>query len=194
MAQTGIVSRKTCLRFSSFISEGMRKENAFAVRFAYGLVVLLFFGKANFIFLEERMIKRIALALVVMISVFALFACAEGAVKAKVDYATETETVITVTETDGNATLIDAMKYLKAEEELSYKASASVYGEFIETVGNLTAEGNYYWAVYSTDQDVCDTQNSVTVNGVTYYYTMVGSSMLKVKEGESYLLRYESFA
>ena len=138
--------------------------------------------------------KRLVALFLVVVSAITLLACAGGAVKAKVDYSTQTETVITVVEADGTATLIDAMKALKDEGKLVYESSTSQYGEMINTIGSLTAEGTYYWALYTTDAEVANTDMAVTVNGTTFYSAMVGASSLTVKAGESYLWRHESWA
>ena len=138
--------------------------------------------------------KRMLAFLFVLVVAFASFACAEGAVTAKVDYSAEKETVIAVSEADGKATLIDAMKELKADEKLSFESSTSTYGEFITAVGGVEAGATEFWAIYTTDTESANTDISVAVDGRTYYQAMLGASSLVVKKGERYLLRLESWA
>ena len=138
--------------------------------------------------------KRMLAFLFVLVVAFASFACAGGAVTAKVDYSAEKETVIAVSEADGKATLIDAMKELKADEKLSFESSTSTYGEFITAVGGVEAGATDFWAIYTTDTENANTDISVTVDGRTYYQAMLGASSLVVKKGERYLLRLESWA
>lgn len=138
--------------------------------------------------------KRMLAFLFVLVVAFASFACAGGAVTAKVDYSAEKETVIAVSEADGKATLIDAMKELKADEKLSFESSTSTYGEFITAVGGVEAGATEFWAIYTTDTESANTDISVAVDGRTYYQAMLGASSLVVKKGERYLLRLESWA
>ena len=138
--------------------------------------------------------KRMLAFLFVLVVAFASFACAGGAVTAKVDYSAEKETVIAVSEADGKATLIDAMKELKADEKLSFESSTSTYGEFITAVGGVEAGATEFWAIYTTDTENANTDISVSVDGRTYYQAMLGASSLVVKKGERYLLRLESWA
>ena len=139
--------------------------------------------------------KRLFALFLVVVSAITLLACAGGAVKAKVDYSTQTETVITVVEADGTATLIDAMKALKEDGKLAYESSASQYGEFITAIGSKEADQTCeYWAIYCTDIALANDAVVVTVNGQTFYQALVGASSLTVKEGASYLIRLERWA
>ncbi len=140
--------------------------------------------------------KRLIALILVVVSMLALFACSGGAVKAKVDYSTETETIITVTKAEEKATLIDAMKELKKDEKLAYESTSSQYGEMVNTIGTRTADADAFefWAIYTTDLEFANDEVSVTVNGQTFYQAMLGASSLTVKDGESYLWRLETWA
>ena len=147
--------------------------------------------------MKKKTLAFFALVLVALTALFALVGCNdEGSdkVKAKAVYTTETAVVLKVTETDGKATLEDAMKSAKEEGGFTYTGENSTYGLMITAINGLAAEGTYYWACYTTDKDNADTATKMTVDGVDYYYALAGASTLKVKTGASYLFVYLSWA
>ena len=141
----------------------------------------------------------IFLFLTFICTAFCLFACgkSEGRVKASVVESSETLLVIRIDETDGQATLLDAMKYLQAEEKITFESQTGMYGEMLKSI-NGKANGvndNPCWLSYTTDTDEAF---SNTAFGYEYKGEILGScnfgvSSMTVKKDCLYVWVYQSF-
>ncbi len=106
-----------------------------------------------------------------------------------------------------NNTVFDALEYLAqkdakddskaAEEKFTYTGTISSYGAFISTIYGITLGEKQYIALYVSDIQYKDTSAyclaDKTVNGVTYYYSGVGVSSIKLADGLKVLFVAESY-
>ena len=147
--------------------------------------------------MKRKFISVLMLIVVLVLAMACFVGCGDeegGSVKASVIYSDQQSVVIKIDEKEDNATLIDAMKTLRSEGKFSFESSTSQYGEMITSVNGLVAEGTYYWACYTTDDEIADTATTITIDGKVYYYALVGASMLEVKTGECYVWVHLSWA
>ena len=148
--------------------------------------------------MKRKITVLFSLLFAVVFSALCLFACgkSEGDVKATVVESSETLLVIRVDKTDGKATLYDAMKYLREEEEIDFESQSSTYGEMLKSInGKASDEGSgAYWMSYTSDADFSNAAWG------SYHYgdkelgsCSIGMSSLTVKEGCLYVWVYQSF-
>lgn len=131
--------------------------------------------------------------LTLAISVFSLVACdKQGSAKAEVLSKSETMVVIKVNETEGFATLIDAMTYLKGEGELDFDLSE---GMVTSIEGNANAaDWSACWMLYTSDAEMSNTGwGVIEYEGNTYGSAILGAESLSVSVGEYYIWSYQSF-
>ena len=128
-----------------------------------------------------------------------LFACKgkSGDLKAHVTMQTGALLVIEIDETDGEATLYDAMVYLREQGEIEFESTSSEYGEMLQSI-NGVANGAAYnpcWMTYTSDTDETYSSDAQTyvLAGETYRTCNFGMSFLTVKAGETYIWVLQSF-
>lgn len=131
--------------------------------------------------------------LALAISVFSLVACdKQGSAKAEVLSKSETMVVIKVNETEGFATLIDAMTYLKGEGELDFELSEGMVTS-IEGKANA-ADWSACWMLYTSDAEMSNMGwGVIEYEGNTYGSAILGAGSLSVSVGEYYIWSYQSF-
>ena len=130
-----------------------------------------------------------------VLTAFAFVSCeSSGEANAEVLESTQSVLIISVSETDGNATLYDVMKELRADGKIDFKSESSTYGESLLSVNGVDnpPDWSWYWASYTTDED--NGTDEVKIDGETWYYSAAGISSLKVKKGEKYMFRYIQYA
>ena len=135
----------------------------------------------------------ITLLLTLIFSVFTLVACdKEGTAKAEIVSKTDSVVVIQVNETEGFATLLDAMNYLKEEGELSFEISG---GMVTEIEGKASpADWSACWMLYTSDKELSnDAWGTVEYNGNVYGSAVLGAESLSVSVGEYYIWSYSAF-
>lgn len=141
--------------------------------------------------------------LTVIVLLFSFVACDKerGNVSANVVDATETLVVIKIDEVDGDVSVLDVLKVLEKKNALTFDSKEGAFGAYIVSVNGKTeisglTEG-YSWMVYTSDRTdgVANTEGEpLVVDGINYYSTLVGVSSISVKEGEYYLLSFESWS
>jgi hypothetical protein len=143
--------------------------------------------------MKRKIYYILTILLSVAISVFALVACdKQGSAKAEILTKTDTMVVIQVNETEGFATLIDAMNYLKEEGELNFEVSGGMITE-VEGKANAS-DWSFCWMIYTSDTELSNTEwGTLTYNGKTYGSAIVGVEELTVSARQYYILSYQGF-
>lgn len=143
--------------------------------------------------MKRKFYSIVTLFLTVVMSVCMFAACdKEGSAKAEVVSKTDTMVVIKVNETEGFATLLDAMTYLKEEGELSFTVSGGMVSS-VEGKENA-ADWSACWMLYTSDTEMSNNEwGTITYEGNTYGSAILGAESLQVSVGEYYLLSYDTF-
>ena len=143
--------------------------------------------------MKRKINSIVTLLLVFALSLFTLVACnPQGSAKAEILSKTDTMVVIKVNETEGFATLIDAMNYLKGEGVLNFEISGGMLTE-IEGKAN-PADWSACWMLYTSDEELSNTEwGTIEYEGTMYASAIVGAEELSVAVGEYYIWAYVSF-
>ena len=103
--------------------------------------------------MKRKTYALFTLLLTVIMSVCMLVACNKGgSAKAEIISKTDTMVVIKVNETEGFATLLDAMTYLKEEGELTFELTGGMVSS-IEGKAN-PADWSACWMLYTSDAEM----------------------------------------
>lgn len=140
----------------------------------------------------KRKIGYVLTVFLVVLTAFCAVACKVGDGEAKVVSASETQVVIEVRETDGNATLLDIMNELQESEELSF----SVVGGMVAEINGKanTADFSGCWMLYTSDTEMSNSEwGTVEYDGQTFASAILGVETLTVVEGGLYIWSYQSF-
>ena len=143
--------------------------------------------------MKRKIYSIVTLFLTVVMSVCMFAACdKEGSAKAEVVSKTDTMVVIKVNETEGFATLLDAMTYLKEEGELIFTVSGGMVSS-VEGKENA-ADWSACWMLYTSDTEMSNKEwGTITYEGNSYGSAILGVESLQVSVGEYYLLSYDTF-
>ena len=134
----------------------------------------------------KRKISYLLTLMLVLFTAFCAVACSDGSVKATVVSQSETQIVIQIKETDGNATLTDAMEALKEDGKLSFTITGGMVTEI-----NGKANGTSYWMLYTDDSEMTTTEwGVVEYDGKTLGSAIVGADALTVVEDGMYIWAY----
>lgn len=140
------------------------------------------------------MLKRKILSfLLVIVAIFCFASCGGGKVGCTIVEMTETRVFFTVSETDGQATVLDCMEYLaKKTDGFSYKTSGGMVTE-INGKAN-TADFSGCWMLYTSDEEMANNAWGVTAHeGQTLGSAILGAEALIVEAGEIYAWEYTIF-
>ncbi len=143
--------------------------------------------------MKRKMYALFTLLLTVVMSVCMLVACdKEGSAKAKIVSKTDTMVVIKINETEGFATLLDAMTYLKDEGELTFELTGGMVSS-IEGKAN-PADWSACWMLYTSDTEMSNAEwGTITYDGNTYGSAILGAEGLEVSVGAYYVWSYDTF-
>ena len=143
--------------------------------------------------MKRKMYAIFTLLLTIAMSVCMLIACdKEGAAKAEMVSKSDTMVVIKINETEGFATLLDAMTYLKDEGELTFELTGGMVSS-IEGKAN-PADWSACWMLYTSDAEMSNTEwGTITYEGNTYGSAILGAESLTVSAGEYYVWSYDTF-
>ena len=143
--------------------------------------------------MKRKMYALFTLLLTVVMSVCMLAACdKEGSAKAEIVSKTDTMVVIKVNETEGFATLLDAMFYLQEEGELTFELTGGMVSS-IEGKAN-PADWSACWMLYTSDAEMSNTEwGTITYEGNTYGSAILGAEGLEVSAGQCYVWSYDTF-
>lgn len=153
--------------------------------------------------MKSKTVKLVTLILTVVLSVLSLVSCNGGETKAKLVSADETQIVMKIEETDGNATAFDALKSLRDQDLISFDYTTSQYGAYItsinekaETVTESTANTSkgYSWMLYTSDMENAYEADTITMDGTVCGSAAKGASLLQVKEGALYVWMYKAYS
>lgn len=105
--------------------------------------------------MKRKITTFLTILLVSIMSLFAFTGCdsEKVSVQAQNLSTTQTTVVIKITQTDGKATLLDAMEYLKEQNQLSYQLDGQ---NMITTINDNSASGNSFWALYTSDSEMAN--------------------------------------
>jgi hypothetical protein len=153
--------------------------------------------------MKRKMANLVTLILTVALSVLSFAACNGGETKAKLVSADETQIVMTIEETDGNATAFDALKSLRDQDLISFDYTTSQYGTYItsingkaEVLTESTANSSKgsSWMLYTSDMENAYESDTITVDGTVCGSAAKGASSLQVKEGALYVWVYKAYS
>lgn len=140
----------------------------------------------------KRKIKSFVALLFVLCLAVGFTACQQGSdeVSAEVLVYNENMLAIKVTETDGKATLIDAMNGLQEEGEIDFNLSGGIVTA-IHGVSN-DVDYNPCWMLYTSDGEMANTEwGTVVYEENTLGSAALGAEALIVAEGELYVWSYQ---
>ena len=129
-------------------------------------------------------------------------ACKNGETTAKIESVTETQIVMSIEETDGKATALDALKSLRNQDLISFDYIESSYGAYITSINGkaeyviestLTSSKGYSWMLYTSDMENAYEEKSIEINGITCGQSAFGASSLAVKSDELYVWVFEYY-
>ncbi len=138
-----------------------------------------------------QLIVTILLMLITSISI--LISCDKaGSAKAEIVSKTDTLVVIKINETDGFATLLDTMTYLKDNGELSFEVWSGMVSS-IEGKNN-SVDLSACWMLYTSDDEMSNAEWGTTVyDDKIYGSAILGAEALTVSVGEYYIWSYDVF-
>ena len=143
--------------------------------------------------MKRKIYLFFTLLLTLVTAVCMFVACdKEGSAKAEILSKTDTMVVIKVNETEGFATLLDAMNYLQDEGKLTFEFSG---GMIVSVEGKTNAsDWSACWMLYTSDKEMSNTEwGVVEYDGKSYASAILGAESLTVAVGEYYILSYVSF-
>lgn len=153
--------------------------------------------------MKRKFLNLLTLMLAVMTSILVFVSCDNGGTtKAKLQSTSETQIVMFIEETDGNANAFDALKSLREQDLISFDYSTSQYGSYItsingkaEMVIESTANSSkgYSWMLYTSDMENAYESDTITVGDTVCGSSAMGASSLKVKEGALYVWVYKEY-
>ena len=142
--------------------------------------------------MKRKIYLLLTFLLTLTMSVFAFVSCKEeGEAKAEVVSKADIMVVIKVNETEGFATLLDAMTYLKNEGELNFEITGGMVSS-IEGKAN-PADWSKCWMLFTSDAEMSNTALEISWKGETYGSAVVGAGALDVIAGATYVWYYKSF-
>ena len=143
--------------------------------------------------MKRKMYALFTLLLTFLLSVSMLVACdKEGSAKAEIVSKSDTMVVIKINETEGFATLLDAMTYLKNEDKLTFELTGGMVSS-IEGKAN-PADWSACWMLYTSDAEMSNTEwGTITYEGNTYGSAILGAESLTVSAGQYYVWSYDTF-
>ena len=143
--------------------------------------------------MKRKFYSIVTLLLTVVMSICMLIACdKEGSAKAEIISKTDTQVVIKVNETEGFATLLDAMNFLKEAGELTFELTGGMVSS-IEGKAN-PVDWSACWMLYTSDAEMSNTEwGTVSYEGNTYGSAILGAEGLTVSAGEYYIWSYDTF-
>ena len=143
--------------------------------------------------MKRKIYLLLTFLLTLTMSVLAFVACKEeGEAKAEVVSKTDIMVVIKVNETEGFATLLDAMTYLKNEGELNFEITGGMVSS-IEGKAN-PADWSACWMLYTSDTEMSNTEwGTITYDSNVYGSAILGAETLQVTSGEYYIWSYDVF-
>ena len=139
--------------------------------------------------------RKISCFLTLMLVIFTAFyavACSVGSAKATVVAQTETQVVIQVNETDGEAKLTDVMNALQEDGKLTF----TIAGGMVTAINGKsnTADVSGCWMLYTSDVEMSNAEwGTIEYDGKTLGSAIVGADALAVVEGGIYVWSYQSF-
>ena len=143
--------------------------------------------------MKRKFTSLISLILTAICAVCLFVSCnKEGTAKAEIVSKNETTVVIKINETEGFATLLDAMTYLKEAGELNFELTGGMVSS-IEGKAN-PADWSACWMLYTSDDELSNTEWGTTeYEGQTYASAAFGAEALQVAVGEYYIWSYQTF-
>lgn len=143
--------------------------------------------------MKRRIFNVLIFLLTFLMSASMLTACKNGGqAKAEIVSKTDTMVVIKVNEADEFATLIDAMTYLKDNEELTFEIAGGMITS-IEGKENPT-DWSACWMLYTSDSEMANVEwGTVVFDGNTYGSAILGANELSVTAGQYYVWSYDTF-
>ena len=142
--------------------------------------------------MKRKFYSLITIFLTLVISVCVMVACDKGSAKAEVVSKSDTMVVIKVNETEGFATLLDAMNYLQGEGALTFELTSGMVSS-IEGKAN-PADWSACWMLYTSDEEMSNKEwGTTTYEGNTYGSAILGAESLQVSAGQYYVWSYDVF-
>lgn len=156
---------------------------------------------------HKRLLTWILAVVMVLWALACLVACGDDAGDSQILKGTATVVVgeknysvnFETAEFTNKNTAFNLLTYLADnKKDFAFDCSFSGYGAFVNSIGDVKpTEANQYVALFVSDETYKDTSAyalpNKTVNGVTYYYSGVGISGIKLADGLSVLFCLESY-
>lgn len=153
--------------------------------------------------MKRKIVNFVTIMFVMLTFAITFVACTNGGeTKAKLESTTETQIVMVIEETDGNANAFDALKSLRDQDLISFDYTTSQYGSYITSINGkaeavtestTNSSKGYSWMLYTSDMDNAYESDTITVDGTVCGSATMGASTLKVKEGALYVWVYKEY-
>ena len=138
------------------------------------------------------MVSFISFLALLVLSVCCMESCGSDQVKATVVDHYDNLLAIKIDETDGKATLQDAMKNLQKADKIAYQTDAT---GMITAIGGVENSANSYWMLYTTDAEFSNAEwGTCSYAGKELQSAILGAASLVVKAGEIYVWSYQTFS
>lgn len=142
--------------------------------------------------MKRKMISLISFLALLVLSVCCMASCGSDQVKATVVDHYDNLLAIKIDETDGKATLQDAMKNLQKADKIAYQTDAT---GMITAIGGVENSANSYWMLYTTDAEFSNAEwGTCSYAGKDLQSAILGAASLVVKAGEIYVWSYQTFS
>ncbi|MBQ2701746.1 MAG: DUF4430 domain-containing protein [Clostridia bacterium] len=141
--------------------------------------------------MKRKMISLISFLALLVLSICYMTSCGSDQVKATVLDHYENLLAIKIDETDGKATLQDAMENLREADKIAYQTDAT---GMITAIGGVENGVNSYWMLYTTDSEFSNAEwGTCAYAGKDLQSAILGAASLVVKTGEIYVWSYQTF-
>lgn len=141
--------------------------------------------------MKRKIISFISLLATAIFCAVCMISCGSDAVKASVTESSEKLLVIQVEESDGKATLKDAMEKLKEDGKIAYEADAT---GMVISIGETANTTSSFWMLYTSDEDNANTEwGTYTYGEKELGSAVLGASLLVVEKDATYIWVYQTF-
>ena len=142
----------------------------------------------------KKLTPVLAVLLIVVLAVVGYFV-ANGSAKAEILKAEDGVLVFRINETIDNATVLDALAYLKQEGLITYTAQSSTYGAYITEINGVSEYGTFSWMLYCNDASASTTEyGSFTYDEIVLGSCSYGASTQPVLKGCIYAIVLEDWS
>lgn len=144
-----------------------------------------------------KTMKKLGLLLIVAAMLLTLISCGTQDVAGSATVVVgEQVYTVPLDEVEVTEGLFSLLEYLKQTQGLTYDASESSYGKYINSIGELKPEGNQYISLFTSVEADFDTSafcQKQECQGKQVATSGLGASSMRVEDGAVYLITLGSY-